>query len=126
LIMNHTLRLSRLSVLPLLVATGVLVGCSLGQGDENLADTSASGLGTDVTIPRLPEPGGTGDLTPWGGADSSKWRPEAIVANAASRAMNDGWSRADVKDVVVAIPLKLWSSGFSQFGDGQANAPPEL
>jgi hypothetical protein len=40
--------------------------------------------------------------------------------------MNAAWSGSDVKDVVVAIPMKLWSSGFFEFGDGQANARPEL
>jgi hypothetical protein len=100
-------------------------GAPSSEGDDSVA-SSESNLGSDPTIPELPAPGGTGDLTPWGGADSSKWRPEAIVANAGSRAMNDAWSRTDVADVVVAIPMKLWSSGFFEFGDGQANARPDF
>jgi hypothetical protein len=82
-----------------------------------------SDLGTDPSIPRLPEPG---SVAPWGGPDPTKWRPEAILANAASKAMNEAWSRPDVKDVVVAIPAKLFASSFFEFGDGQANARPEL
>jgi hypothetical protein len=100
----------------------LLVGCAASS--EVAADESD--LGSDPSIPRLPEAGGTGALAPWGGQDASRWRPEAILANAASRAMNEGWSRADVKDVVVAIPVKLHSSGFFEFGDGQANAKPEF
>jgi hypothetical protein len=100
----------------------LLVGCVSAEP----ASSDESDLGSDRAIPRLPEPGGTGALAPWGGADASKWRPEAILANAVSRAMNEGWSQSDVKDVVVAIPVKLFSSGFFEFGDGQANAKPEL
>ena len=99
------------------------------RSSDDAADgvgSSESNLGSDPTIPQLPAPGGTGDLTPWGGNDASKWRPEAILANAASKAMNDGWSRPDVKDVLVAVPLKLYSSGFYEFGDGQANSRPEF
>lgn len=106
-----------------LVAT---VGCSAAPDAADDTGVSEGELGTEPSIPRLPELGGTGDLTPWGGPDPAKWRPEAILANAASKAMNDAWSRSDVKDVVVAVPIKLWSSGFFEFGDGQANARPDF
>src|SRR4051812_298030 len=106
--MKSTLSLSfsclLLACLPLACSTPT-------PGDESEAFAEAN-LETVPTIPVLPAAGGTGDLTPWGGADASKWRPEAILANAASEAMNAGWSRSGVNDVVVAIPLKLWSSGF--------------
>lgn len=116
------------SLSALLLVLSPLLGAACAPSDLGADDVAASesNLGTEPTIPRLPAPGGTGALTPWGGADESKWRPEAIIANAASNAMNDGWSRAGVTDVVVAIPMKLWSSGFYEFGDGQANARPEL
>jgi hypothetical protein len=77
----------------------------------------------------LPAPGGQGALSPWGGTDASLWRPEAIIANAASRALNDAWHGADaasVKDVVVAIPVKMLSSDDFEFGDGQSNAAPQF
>src|SRR5436190_6344362 len=101
------------------------VGCALERSDEPV-ESSEGELGTDPSIPALPAPGGTGTLAPWGGNDASKWRAEAVIANAASLAMNAAWSRTDVKDVVVAIPTKLWSSGFYEFGDGQANARPDF
>lgn len=111
----------------LFVVLAPLAACAAPPGDA-AGDVGAteSNLGSDPTIPQLPAPGGTGDLTPWGGNDASKWRPEAILANAASQAMNDGWSRTGVKDVMVAVPLKLWSSGFYEFGDGQANSRPDF
>lgn len=118
--------LNALGLAGLLVALAPLAACTAQPAADDELGSSESNLGSDVTIPQLPAPGGTGDLTPWGGSDESKWRPEAIIANAASRAMNDAWSRADVKDVVVAVPIKLWSSGFYEFGDGQANARPDL
>jgi hypothetical protein len=115
------------SVAGLLVVLAPLAACAAPSDDgSGELGSSESNLGTDPTIPQLPAPGGTGDLTPWGGSDASKWRPEAIVANAASQAVNAAWSRPDVKDVIVAIPLKLYSCGFYEFGDGQANARPEL
>jgi hypothetical protein len=100
-------------------------GCALENRAEEAVESAEGELGTDATIPALPAPGGSGALAPWGGNDASKWRAEAITANAASLAMNAAWSRTDVKDVVVAIPTKLWSSGFFEFGDGQANARPD-
>jgi hypothetical protein len=112
-----------LSSLPLLVVLGCAAESDLAVDDT---DTAEGELGTDPTIPRLPEPGGTGALAPWGGSDPAKWRSEAVVANAVSTAMNAAWSRSDVKDVVVAVPVKLWSSGFYEFGDGQANARAEF
>lgn len=119
--MRHPLLL--LTIVPCLA----LFACSAETAtDEGSVDVSEGELGTNPSIPQLPAPGGTGVLAPWGGSDPANWRPEAIVANAASLATNEAWSRADVKDVVVAIPMRLWSSGFFEFGDGQANARPEL
>jgi hypothetical protein len=114
------MRFASLSLLSLFV----LLGCAGAEPDGRAAGTSD--LGTEPTIPRLPAPDGSGELAPWGGSDSSKWRAEAILANAASVAMNEAWSRPDVKDVVVAIPVRIWSSGFFEFGDGQANSRVEL
>ncbi len=102
-----------------------LAACAAPTGDDGSA-SSTSDLGTEPSIPALPAPGGTGDLAPWGGPDPSKWRPEAIIANAAGLAMNAAWSRSDVKDAVAAVSTKIWSSGYYEFGDGQANARLEL
>lgn len=115
------------SLAGLLVLLAPLAACAAPSADAtDDVGATESNLGTDPTIPQLPAPGGAGDLTPWGGNDAGKWRPEAILANAASQAINEGWSRPDVKDVVVAVPMKLWSSGFYEFGDGQANARPDF
>ncbi len=81
---------------------------------------------TLVAIPRLPWSGGTGATAPWGGGDPTKWRPEAILANSASEALNTAWALANVKDVIVAIPAKLLGSDFREFGDGQANSAPSF
>src|SRR5438067_5995341 len=66
---------------------------SLGKED---GPTTSSGM------PYLPAPGGSGALTPWGGTDPTRWRPEAIMANAASQALNEAWSRSGVTDAIVA------------------------
>jgi hypothetical protein len=102
-----------------------LAGCA-SAADDSTQGEAMSALGTEPTIPELPHPGGTGSLAPWGGADPSRWRPEAIVANAASAALNEGWSQSNVKDVVVAVPVKMLPSDFFEFGDGQANAAPSF
>src|SRR5437660_9775956 len=96
----------RRSLAGLLVVLAPLAACAAPSADSGDSVTaSESNLGSDPTIPMLPAPGGTGALTAWGGSDASKWRPEAVLANAASRAINDAWSRSDVRDVVVAVPL---------------------
>jgi hypothetical protein len=112
-------------LLLLIAIAALLAGCA-SPTDASDVDSSSSDLGTEPSIPALPAPGGTGDLAPWGGSDSSKWRAEAIMANAVGLEMNAAWSRSDVKDVVVAVPTKIWSSGFYEFGDGQANSRVEF
>ncbi len=73
-------------------------------------------------MPKLPHPGGTGALAPWGGADASRWRNEAVLANAVSAALNAAWERPGVDDVTVAVPVRMVRSDFSPYGDGQTNA----
>src|SRR4051812_10952763 len=102
-----------------------LLACGAPADDADVGE-STSNLGADPSIPALPAPGGTGDLAPWGGPDPARWRTEAILGNAVGIAMNAAWSRTDVKDVVVAVPTKIWSSGFFEFGDGQSNSRVEL
>jgi hypothetical protein len=111
-----------------MVVASLLAGCS-SAADDSATTTSASLEDVAVAVPVLPAPGGHGALSPWGGADASHWRPEAIIANAASRALNDAWHGADaasVKDVVVAMPVKMLSSDDFEFGDGQSNAAPQF
>lgn len=62
----------------------------------------------------------------FGGPDPSRWRPEAILANAALEELNRFWSWADVGEVVVAAPVDLQDSGYHPYGDGQSNARIEL
>ena len=54
--------------------------------------------------------------TPWGGSDSSGWRPEAVLANSASSQLNLS------PDAVVAVPVIISQSTFHPYGDGQSNA----
>jgi hypothetical protein len=61
---------------------------------------------------------------PWGG-DGSRWKPEAILANAVSEALNDGFAQAGVRDVLVAIPVRMQPGkgpANRPYGDGQTNA----
>ena len=72
--------------------------------------------------PQLPEPSGLGGKAPWGGKDAKKWRPEAIIANAASWLMNEAWAQKDVVDVVIAVPGKYEIGWKNPYDDGQSNA----
>jgi hypothetical protein len=102
------------------LATFLLVACA----GEVTTDVAVQNLDTRTRPPVLPSASGTGDLSPWGGTDSSRWRPEAILANATSDALNRAWALPGVRDVVVAVPVKMFASQFSEFGDGQLNAVP--
>lgn len=72
--------------------------------------------------PRLPDPSRGNGKVPWGGTHPEKWRPEAIVANAASWLMNEAWDQPDVVDVVVSIPGKFEIGWKNPYDDGQSNA----
>lgn len=72
--------------------------------------------------PQLPEPSGLGGKSPWGGKQPQKWRPEAIIANAASWLMNEAWAQKDVVDVVIAVPGKYEIGWPHPYNDGQSNA----
>jgi hypothetical protein len=108
--------------------------CLTFAGCLSTADVSDPGADTSTgeshlnagPMPTLPYAGGSGSTAPWGGNDSSNWRPEAVLANATSEALNTAWAMGAVKDVRVAVPVKLLDSGFNEFGDGQANAAPSF
>jgi hypothetical protein len=117
--MKRNVLLSALPLLFLPIACGAPASDDLGTTQDQL------GEGT-LTIPTLPSPSGNGALAPWGGSDSSKWRPEAVVANAVSSALNDAWKRPNVTDAIVALPTKMVSSNYYEFGDGQSNAAPSF
>jgi len=59
---------------------------------------------------------------PWGGNVPANWKPEAILANAVSEALNDGWADPEASDVLVALPAKLQFTSLRPYGDGQTNA----
>ncbi|MGZ3787827.1 MAG: hypothetical protein ACXVLQ_04855 [Bacteriovorax sp.] len=59
---------------------------------------------------------------PWGGKDSQKWRPEAILANAASYWLNNSWNQANVSEVIVSVPVKMIYTNERVYGDGQTNS----
>src|SRR5437870_4748872 len=65
--------------------------------------------------PLLPFFGGSGPLMAWGGPNPSRWRPEAVMTNAVSAAMNDAWWNSklqNVRDVTIAVPTQFADSGF--------------
>lgn len=97
-----------------LASAFLLAACS---SDVQTDETSES-FSTAGHRPKLP---GT-----WGGADRARWRPEAALANAASIALNTAWTGEGVRDVVVAVPLRLWNSERRPYGDGQSNAVPSF
>lgn len=75
-------------------------------------DAPAIGANLDGAITRtLPA-----QLAPWGGTDATKWKPEAILANAVTAELQrDPAAR-------VSVPVALWKSQLAPYGDGQTNA----
>jgi len=112
----------------LVLASLAVLAIACGPATEGSLGASQSELGQDahVIIPTLPSPSGTGALSPWGGSDASRWRPEAIIANAASSALNAAWKKEHVTDVIVAIPTRMLQSTYYEYGDGQSNAAPSF
>lgn len=111
-----------------LCSAALLAACANDAQIVQVDDPSSSGQArlNAGPMPMLPWSGGSGDTSPWGGNNQSNWRPEAMLANATSEALNSAWAMSDVKDVRVAVPVKLLDSGFIEFGDGQANAAPSF
>ncbi|MBH24548.1 MAG: hypothetical protein CMH57_08870 [Myxococcales bacterium] len=93
-------------------------GAEVGKADGVSADRASQVA--------LPAPGGQGAQAAWGGPSADHWAPEAVLANAASQALNAAWARPGVRDVVVAIPAVLEGSGIHPYGDGQSNAAASL
>src|SRR5689334_7841675 len=90
------------------------------------ADPDATGVEPLVTSPKLPSPSGTGELAPWGGSDPTTWRPDAIIANASASALNEALATPDVVDATAAVPVRMKTFGFEEFGDGQVEAAPSF
>ncbi len=108
--------------------TAILI-CVAACGGAQLPSAPIANVSQSITsgpMPTLPTESGTGALVPWGGSDSSRWRPEAILANASSEALNQAWSLPKVRDAIVAVPVRMHDSSFSEFGDGQDNAAPSF
>jgi hypothetical protein len=112
----------------LAIAVLSLLACQPGGADivESTDDADTTLAGLSGPMPTLPWSGGSGAQAPWGGTSSNNWRPEAVLANATSEALNAAWALPNVKDAIVAVPVKLFDSGFTEFGDGQANAAPSF
>lgn len=104
-----------------LLLTAALQGCAPDAVDMDADDAGEEALRVATA---LPAPGGQGPLTPWGGADVGRWRAESVVANAASAELNRAFARRDVRDAWVAVPLRMATSDFRPYGDGQSNARP--
>lgn len=84
----------------------------------------ASSSKRDPKSARMPSSDSTGWSADrqWGGNNSAAWKPEAIVANAASDALDRGFARAGAQEVLVSIPLKMLYGPTRPYGDGQTNA----
>ena len=109
-------------VLPMLCVNG----CRTGGNGVGMTSALHDSVLTRARPPTLPAPGGQGALAPWGGTDPGQWRAEAVLANAASSALNQAWAEDDVADVSLAMPLRLFPSDFFPYGDGQSNANPSF
>lgn len=114
-----------LRALSSIVVLGLLAGCA-AETDADEASVEAANTESVFAPPVLPHRGGSGDLSPWGGTDASRWRPEATLANAVSATLNEVWARPSTRDVVVAVPLRMWKSDHHPYGDGQSNAVPSF
>src|SRR5882724_8547602 len=101
---------STIRIVPLVL---LFVACA-GPATNDVRETSAA-AGT-LPMPTLPWGGGTGAASPWGGSDPRNWRPEAVIANAASEALNGAWARAAVREAIVAMPVRMLPSDFFEFG----------
>jgi len=83
--------------------------CAISSDDAPTAGTNLDGKASALT-------GLPAQLSPWGGSDPAKWKPEAIIANAVSAELQrDPTAR-------VSIPVTLWKSQYAPYGDGQTNA----
>ncbi|MGZ3694160.1 MAG: hypothetical protein ACXWQO_08160 [Bdellovibrionota bacterium] len=90
----------------------------LARNNRKVATSNSAG-----PMPLLPEENSS---APWGGTKANLRRSEAIIANAASHALNEAWDRPNVTDVIVALPVKMQFSNERPYGDGQTNASASL
>src|SRR5688572_21108430 len=87
-----------------LLLLAILSACAVGQDGDSVGGTNGKADG--ASLPAVP----------WGGADPTKWKPEAVIANVVSAELrSDPTAR-------VSIPTAIWTSTHAPFGDGQTNA----
>lgn len=72
-----------------------------------------------LLMPDLPD---ASSSAPWGGANSQNWKPEAILANATSRALNLAWKEKNLVDALIAVPVQMIYTNNRVYCDGQTNA----
>lgn len=89
---------------------------SLKKIKPPVRDVAATGWGLPTAL----------SLQPWGGRDPLRWAPEAVLANAVSAALNEGWQRPGAVDVLVSVPVKMIFTNQRVYGDGQTNAAVEF
>ncbi|MFN3202972.1 MAG: CBM20 domain-containing protein [Bradymonadia bacterium] len=126
--------MSRNSLSHLLILTWAMLmgGCASEPAAEQAAGAEPQPTSSPFTgktdgaeasrAVELPRPG----AAPWGGDDPGLWTPEAIIANAVSEALVTAWKQPGIVDAVVSVPVGVWPSEFSPFGDGQTNAAATL
>ena len=105
--------LSMLAMIPLLLTIS-MASCKTTESELKSDPLPLRNLGS------LPSPA-SGNA--WGGSDSSKWKPEAIYANAISDFTNRLWKLQSVNDVLVSVPVTFIDNAeFNPYGDRQTNA----
>lgn len=107
------------------LSASLLVFLAVACGAPAIDDSSSGDaeLTSRIRPPVLPA---AGSDAPWGGTDAARWRPEAVLANAASAALNDAWRDPETRDAIVAVPVAMLGSNVFPYGDGQSNAAPSF
>lgn len=101
--------MSRLLLLFALLATA----CAPAAAPDGVAVAAAAPVGSAVAA----KADGAGADVPYGGVEPARWNTEAVLANAARRALAGAPS-----DALVSVPTRLYVTDLRPFGDGQSNA----
>lgn len=59
---------------------------------------------------------------PWAGNDTSRWKEEAVIANAACEVLNTYWATDNVAEVIASVPTGIIPSNYHPYSDGQSNS----
>lgn len=121
------------------VISAVALPCSSGKSDLKMSPKKVKAFkiapptespqrfpASTRRVPPLPSEQEINGMPPWGGKDALQWSPEAVLANAASEALNRVWVLPETEDAIVAVPMKILRSDLHPYGDGQSNSAVAL